>query len=331
MFRYAQHDGVREMLYSGATRREEQVEHVMSNAIIEHGNGDPVELAIVAWLDAKVNRSGSQKTLQAYRTVVRDFQRWLHGQGMDLDAQPEALTLLAQAWISQRQLRPASRNQHLAILSSFYTFARKQNLLRMENPIERIERAKVQAYAGALPLEPAEIRARLKQIDRTELNGMRDYALLALALQTGRRLSELANLRCGDLERRGAQLVVHWRRTKGGKQMHDAVPQPLGNAIGAWLQTFYGIVTPPIDAPLWVSLARNGSYGAPLSTRSIANICEARLGVSTVHSLRHTFAREIQAKLGHESLDTTGRYLAALKRVENPQADAIAAILGLDE
>lgn len=312
----------------------------MDSAIIRQASGDPVELAVVAWLDAKTHRSGSQKTLQAYRAVVRDFRSWLREQGLDLDAPSEALTLLAQAWIGQRQLRPASRNQRLAILSSFYTFARKQNLLQMENPIERIERAKVQAYAGALPLEPADIRTRLRQIDRTDLAGMRDYALLAVALQTGRRLSELASLRCGDVERQGTYTVIHWRRTKGGKQMHDAVPHALGNAVHLWLDAFYGAKARPTDAPIWVSLARNGTYGAPLSIRSIANICEARLGVSTVHSLRHTFARtmedagakvsEIQAKLGHESLDTTGRYLAALKRVDNPQADAIAEILGLD-
>ena len=38
---------------------------------------------------------------------------------------------------------------------------------------------------------------------------------------------------------------------------------------------------------------------------------------------------DIQARLGHESLATTGHYLAALKRAENPQADAVAEILGL--
>jgi integrase len=39
---------------------------------------------------------------------------------------------------------------------------------------------------------------------------------------------------------------------------------------------------------------------------------------------------EIQARLGHESLATTGRYLAALRPDENPHADALAALFGLD-
>ena len=40
---------------------------------------------------------------------------------------------------------------------------------------------------------------------------------------------------------------------------------------------------------------------------------------------------DIQSRLGHESLATTGRYLAALKRAENPQAAALAKLLGFDD
>jgi len=38
---------------------------------------------------------------------------------------------------------------------------------------------------------------------------------------------------------------------------------------------------------------------------------------------------EIQARLGHESLATTGRYLAALKQADNKHADALATLFGL--
>ena len=88
------------------------------------------------------------------------------------------------------------------------------------------------------------------------------------------------------------------------------------------------------------SLATNGTRGKRLSTRSIEQICQERLGTGKAHVLRHSFARaledagakmsEIQARLGHESLATTGRYLAALRADENPHADALAALFGLD-
>ncbi len=57
--------------------------------------------------------------------------------------------------------------------------------------------------------------------------------------------------------------------------------------------------------------------------------------------MRHTWARrmeeegakvsDIQARLGHESLATTGRYLSALKQAENKHADAISKAFGLDD
>ena len=75
----------------------------------------------------------------------------------------------------------------------------------------------------------------------------------------------------------------------------------------------------PKERPLWVSLAHNGTFGHTLNVSSLADICEKRLGTRRVHALRHTVARaledtgakvsEIQAQLGHESLDTTGCYL----------------------
>jgi integrase len=86
--------------------------------------------------------------------------------------------------------------------------------------------------------------------------------------------------------------------------------------------------------PLWISLARNGTFGHPLSVSAIADICTARLGTSKVHALRHTFARgledagakvsQIQAYLGHADLGTTGRYLARLTPEENPYLDRLA-------
>lgn len=65
------------------------------------------------------------------------------------------------------------------------------------NPIARVDRRPVQGYAGATPLPYLEVKARLATIDRATLVGTRDYALLVVGLQTGRRLSKLAGARQG--------------------------------------------------------------------------------------------------------------------------------------
>lgn len=96
----------------------------------------------------------------------------------------------------------------------------------------------------------------------------------------------------------------------------------------------------PHDAPIWVALDQ-AHPGHALTTQAIANIVEAHLGTSKAHTTRHTFAHsmeavgakvsDIQARLGHSSLHTTGMYLAALKSAYNPQAEALADLFGAEE
>jgi integrase len=96
----------------------------------------------------------------------------------------------------------------------------------------------------------------------------------------------------------------------------------------------------PGERPLWVSLACNGTYGHALNISSVADICEKRVGARQVHAPRHTFARaledagakvsEIQAQLGHECLNTTGRYLARLHQGELRHHVRLAALYGLE-
>lgn len=296
---------------------------------------------IAAWLDAKTRKSKSEKTHRAYRDTIASFRVALVAVGLDLDGDPQLLALAAQGWAGQGDPAPATFNQRLAILSSCYTFGIKRGLLTT-NPIALVERAKVEQYADARALDPAGLKRKLSAIDRSEPSGARDFALLAVYLQTGRRLAEVLALSWADVHLDGATMVVHFKRTKGGKVMSDRLPRGVGAALLAWLHMHYGSQIGDLapSSPLFVSLARNGR-GRRLSARAVADICLARLGTSKVHSLRHSFAHameqagakvsDIQARLGHSSLATTGRYLAALKRAENDQADAIAAMFGLDE
>jgi integrase len=241
----------------------------------------------------------------------------------------------------ENKVSPATYNQRLAILSSFYSYARRQGLLTGENPIGRVERRPVHLYGDAAALAYSDVKNNLAAIDRTQPVGKRDYALLSVALQTGRRLSELASLRRSNLKFDGATITIHWHRTKGGKTMSDRLPQPLSRALAEWLSSYYGnkLSNLPQDSPVWVSLSRQNK-GAALGIQTIADICEKRLGTSKVHSLRHTFARAmedagakvsvIQARLGHTSLATTGRYLAALRQAENEHADALSSLFGIE-
>src|SRR5215469_15971570 len=178
-------------------------------------HGPTLELAIAAWLDAKAKRSGSLATRKRYVETIESFRHALRAQtGLDLDSEPTvAVGLFAQAWASQRRrttrqgkaavddVSNATHNNRLAILSSFYTFARRRGLLpHLDNPIELLDRRPEQEYATAKSLDFATVESRLSAIDRRgSLEGARDYALLVVALHTGRRAAELAGLRYGDI------------------------------------------------------------------------------------------------------------------------------------
>lgn len=300
-----------------------------------------LDLAIAAWVDAKAGRSGSDRTRRAYADTLASFRQALHAAGLELDAPAAAVALAAQGWAGLGAPSPATFNQRLAILSSFYTFARKQGLPLAEHPIERVERRRVQRYATAKALSLADVRARLAAIDRTTAEGQRDYCLLAVGLQTGRRVAELAGLRWGDVEVAGDAITLTWRRTKGGKQLRDTLPAGLSRALAQYLRLVHGtsVKALPADAAVWASCSTRNT-GAPIDIDTVRRICEARLGTTKVHALRHTFARtleetgaklsEIQARLGHSNAATTGIYVSALRSNENPHADALAQLLGLD-
>jgi len=309
-----------------------------SGELVGGGHG-PIDMAIAAWLDAKRGRSGSIHTAKIYQTTLADFRRQLQRAGLDLDSAPRTIALAAQGWAGQGEIAPATHNRRLAVLSSFYTFARKRGHLLGENPIGLVDRRQVQSYAGIEALNPADVRPRLAAIDRSTLAGLRDYALLNVALVTGRRVAEIAGLRWSHLHFDAERIRLHFPRAKGGKVMGDTLPAGVSRALTRYLVEVYGSLgNLQGDIPIWVALSRNQPGRPALSTRSLETICHERLGIH-FHGLRHTFARtmedagakvsDIQGRLGHASLATTGRYLAALRSSENPHAEQVAELLGL--
>jgi site-specific recombinase XerD len=167
-----------------------------------------LELAIAAWLNAKAGRSQSSGTREKYERTLHSYQAALQLVGLDLDSSaPKAMGLVAQEWAARRspesywsgEVAPATFNNRLAIISSFFTFAARRELIPDGNPTIYVERRKTQQYARAQAIAPDTIREALQKIDRNTQQGKRDYALLVLGLSTGRRLSELAGLRCGDV------------------------------------------------------------------------------------------------------------------------------------
>lgn len=207
------------------------------------------------------------------------FRAALESVQLDLDSDPVAISLVAQGWAGKawRDGRPVSNptfDLRLSILSSWYRYAMQKAPRRFAlNPITLVERKPVQAYAHAVALDPGEVQPRLAKINTDTLAGARDYALLLVALVTGRRVAELAGMRRKHLQLLlDGRLVVQFPRCKGGKQMDDLLPALASSAILTWLRRCYGALEGmDAEAPIWVCLAHR-AWGAPLSTRSFSRV-----------------------------------------------------------
>gem|GEM_PF-6368232 len=116
-------------------------------------------------------------------------------------------------------------------------------------------------------------------IDRSTPCGHREYARLAVALQTGRQLSELAARSWSALQLRGDTLTIYEQRTTGGKHMPDALPRLTARALLEDLATIYRVrlQARPLDAPVWVSFSRRNS-GEALTIQTSADISERHRG-----------------------------------------------------
>lgn len=306
-----------------------------------------IDMLTSAWLDAKGGRTNSVKTRRAYTDVLLAFRTALLSVQLDLDSDPIAISLVAQAWAAKawkdgQAVKSGTYNQRLAILSSWYRYAMQKAPRRFAtNPISLVGRKPTQEYASARALSPKQVKDALAGINGASLAGLRDYALLTLALTTGRRAAELAGLRWKHVQRLSdGRVLVHFARCKGGKQMDDLLSPPVSAALLDWLRRAYGDlerITP--ETPLWVCLSHR-DCGKPLTTRGLGLIWQRHLGTSKVHTTRHTFARtmedagaktsDIAMRLAQDNPVSVARYLARLRREENQFADSLATLFGLN-
>jgi integrase/recombinase XerD len=222
----------------------------------------------------------------------------------------------------------ATRNARLAAVHSLFRFAALrhpehaaviQRVLAI--PPKRADRALVSF------LTRPEIDALLASPDRITWIGRRDHALLAVAIQTGLRVSELIGLTCQDVSlRAGAHLRC---QGKGRKERCTPLTAATAAVLRVWLQERQGQATDPLFPT---------SRGGPLSRDAVERLlakyaaraehaCPSLHGKRlSPHVLRHTSAMQllhagvdtsvIALWLGHETIRTTQIYLHADLRLK---------------
>ena len=310
-----------------------------------------IEASIIEWLEQKKTRTGSERTHQAYADTMSQFRAFLARGDLDLLSNPIDIARIAALWANQRagssrrageDVSPATYNLRLAILSSWYTFVQEVYKLVIPNPIQSVKKRPIQAYATALPIAPETVEQGLVSVNRDTLAGLRDYAILAVALYTGRRAHELVGLRWQDVRITGCKeprvtLTFH---CKGRKVMHDKLDVETSAVLMEYICAQYGKALSRLgpDMPLWVSYSR-ANKGQAISAKTLSNICGEYLDTSKVHALRHTFAvgmvrsgapiTDLADRLGHTDIKITQTYTKEIMGDENPYGEKLTARFGI--
>jgi integrase len=300
-----------------------------------------VELAINNWLEMKAKARGSKKTERAYADVIRSAREELLRHGLDLDGDTEAVGIALEAWARRRwsggggDVAPATYNQRLSILDSFYKLVLKYRFLTCDNPVKPLGRENILGLGGRTEaLDVAVLRKQLAAIDRSSPAGLRDYALLLLALHTGRRATELASLRWGHLRHSGDSLTIAWPYVKGNVgSVQDTVYGAVREALLSYLIAIHGprLATLPSDTPVWLAMdfyARSRLSGrltdSSMSIQALEMMMKRRLGTSKLNATRITMGVPLPASIvankeiaeaNHEPvLSSTDFYLSSMRR-----------------
>jgi len=222
-----------------------------------------------------------------------------------------------------RHNTPVTRNNRLAAIHSLFSYLALghpehagsiQRVLAI--PAKRCER-NLLTYLG-----DDEVTALLGACDLARWSGRRDHALLALAIQTGLRISELSGLSRGDVTlTTGAH--VH-TIGKGRKERRTPLVPGTCAIVKAWLGERAGAANDPLfPTRTGGRLSRDAiEHRLALHVATASLTCPSLKSKRvTTHTLRHTAAMRlllagndvtvIALWLGHEQISTTNIYLHA--------------------
>lgn len=266
-------------------------------------------------------RRMSANTLESYARDLTSLAAFAEKRGVAVESLERRDLETFVRGLMASGLSPRSAARCVACVRGLYKFIAVERRLPA-NPADDLRSPRAwPALPKFLSLE--EVDRLLEQPDTTTPRGLRDKALIEVLYATGLRVSELINLRAGDLHLEEGYLTCIG---KGDKQRIV----PLGHSAAEWVQRYVregraALVKQRASPWLFV----NARDGGPLSRVGFWKVLKAygtSAGLSrglSPHVLRHSFAthllergadlRMIQVMLGHADLSTTQIYTHVLE------------------
>ena len=214
----------------------------------------------------------------------------------------------------QEGLAPQSIHGYARALRAFASWLQEEGYTE-DNIFQGIKLPKVPQIL-IKPLTEDEVRRILVVIPQHTPEGIRNYAMILLFLDTGVRLSELVNLKISNIDFAAGQFKVFG---KGAKERIVPMGLTARRAVIRYKEHFRPQPLNPMEDRLFLTVA-----GDPVCRDSVNKIIQRlakRAGIPRLHAhlLRHTFAVRylinggdvftLQKILGHTTLEMTRKYV----------------------
>lgn len=274
-------------------------------------------------------------TGQSYGRTVARFLWWAAREDIDFTRAVTADFDRWQRWLAIDQKNgPRWRMQQIQALRNFYDWRRSRGIAETNLAVD-LTGPKVKPKPPKKYTDD-QLRALFNAIAAAKpLRGVRDRCAVLLLLTTGLRREELSGLQLTQLELTKKTGVVRIKG-KGAKERDVPFEGPVVDALHEWLGHREQLPFEFDRESLFVTLT-GPTRGAALSLRSYETLIAhhakaAKLRDWGIHRFRVTFATQlyddgadietIRALMGHESIETTRRYLAVSERARRTRLSA---------
>lgn len=281
-----------------------------------------------AYIDA------SEKTVQTYTRAIRQYAKWAYDNGI---SQPTREDILRYRDELKENHKPTTVQNYITALRLFFQWTEQEQLY--PNIASHIKGAKLDRNHKKDYLTSRQVKKVMETAKENSLQGLRDYAILALLFTGGLRTIEISRANTTDIRTAGDNTVLYIQG-KGREEKTDYIKlmPEVEDAIRAYLAARKPATTS--SEALFTSTSNNPK-GKRISTRTVSDIVKqalVRAGFTsdklTAHSTRHTAVtlallggqslQEVQQFARHANITTTQIYAHNLDRALNQCEETIA-------
>ena len=256
----------------------------------------------------------SSNTVLAYQTDLDEFALFLKEHNLSYLSLTKEDVRTYLKLLDQEKFKNKSIARHLSALRSFYSYLEQKGVVE-NNVFEKIHNPKLnKPLPNTLNYEETE---KLLHFDKLDTSwDIECYLVLELLYSTGLRVSELSDIKIGDIYKSDRRITVTGNVQKGRTVYYCEFAQ---YALDKYLSIRPSLLKKENHDYLLVN-----QRGGKLSRSSIFKMIEKKALSSGInhhlspHTLRHTFAthllangadiKTVQELLGHENLGTTEIY-----------------------